>query len=242
MSNNEAKFLLNAYRPGGRDAEDPTLAAALAQAKADPVLGAWFAREQAHDAAVAGKLREIAPPAGLRDAILAGGRATERAVRPAHSRLRQWFALAAGLMLLIGAGILFWPGNPASVDPLATFALNDVVYGHHGGHGAEALALQARLSAPDTHLADGLPVDFTKLANTGCRTLSVGGHKVLEICFTRAGGQFHCYIARAGAFPTMPRPEFVQKATLAAADWVHGGYHYVVVGEQGGIDAVKRLL
>src|SRR5206468_40161 len=74
MNNTEAKFILNAYRPNGRDATDATFAAALQQAKADPALGAWFAREQSHGAAVAAKLRAIVPPAGLREAILAGGR------------------------------------------------------------------------------------------------------------------------------------------------------------------------
>lgn len=56
MSNNGAKFILSAYRPGGRDAADPAMAKALAQAKGDPALGAWFVREQAHDAAVAGNV------------------------------------------------------------------------------------------------------------------------------------------------------------------------------------------
>lgn len=47
---------------------------AKAQAKGDPALGAWFAREQAHDAAVAGKLRAVVPPAGRREAIVTGAR------------------------------------------------------------------------------------------------------------------------------------------------------------------------
>ena len=59
MNNTEAKFILNAYRPNGRDAGDATFRAALDQAKSDPALGAWFAREQAHGIAVAAKLREI---------------------------------------------------------------------------------------------------------------------------------------------------------------------------------------
>ena len=39
-----------------------------------PNCAAWFAREQAFDAAIAAKLREINPPAELRDNIIAGGR------------------------------------------------------------------------------------------------------------------------------------------------------------------------
>ena len=56
MNNTEAKFILNAYRPNGRDAGDPAMTAALAQAASDPALGAWFAREQTHGHAIAAKL------------------------------------------------------------------------------------------------------------------------------------------------------------------------------------------
>ncbi|MDB6169002.1 MAG: hypothetical protein JWM88_1866, partial [Verrucomicrobia bacterium] len=76
MSNNEAKFTLGAYRPNGRDAGDAMFGEPLRQARTDPALGAWFERAQAHDAAMAAKLREIAPPAALREAILAGARAS----------------------------------------------------------------------------------------------------------------------------------------------------------------------
>ena len=42
MNNQEAKFILGAYRPGGRDAVDPMFSEALAQAGRDPELRAWF--------------------------------------------------------------------------------------------------------------------------------------------------------------------------------------------------------
>ena len=42
MSNTEAKFILGAYRANGSDADDATFGAALAQARSDPALGAWF--------------------------------------------------------------------------------------------------------------------------------------------------------------------------------------------------------
>ena len=71
MNNNEAKFILRAYRPSGRDAADPAFNSALAQAKSDPALGAWLVREQAFDALITKKLRAIVPPPDLREAILA---------------------------------------------------------------------------------------------------------------------------------------------------------------------------
>jgi len=44
MTNEEAKFLLSGYRPNGADAGDAALAEALAQARRDPALGAWWQR------------------------------------------------------------------------------------------------------------------------------------------------------------------------------------------------------
>ena len=91
MNNTEAKFILNAYRPNGRDANDATFSAALAQAKSDPALSVWFAREQAHGAAVAAKLHEVVPPAGLREAILAGGRVSgEKLSAPVTTQRSFW--------------------------------------------------------------------------------------------------------------------------------------------------------
>ena len=90
MNNTEAKFILNAYRPGGRDAGEAGMVSALAQAKGDPALGAWFAREQAHGAAVAAKLRDLAPPSGLHEAILAGGRMSGRQDGATSARRASW--------------------------------------------------------------------------------------------------------------------------------------------------------
>lgn len=241
MSNNEAKFLLNAYRPGGADATDPSFASALQQAKADPALGAWFAREQAHAAAVAAKLREMAPPAGLREAILAGGRVTEQATKRAPARWG-WLALAAGIAAVAALGTALWP-RAAAADTLTTFALNDVVHGRHGGHGTAEHALETMLGSASTHLAGDLPVNFEQLAGSGCRTLSVAGHQVLEVCFVRQGAEYHCYIGWASEFGggSAAGARFVQEGALAAVTWTHGALRYVVAGKAG-IDDLKALL
>lgn len=245
MSNDEGKFLLNAYRPSGRDAGDPAFATALEQAKTDPALGTWFAREQAHASVMAAKLRTITPPPGLREAILAGGNATERvSVRQRRWTPAVWFAIAASFVALAAGSMAFWPKQNAQAAELTAFALNDVVHGRHGGHGAPEKALQAHLGEADAHLATGVPVDFAQLEKSGCRTLSVAGHNVLEVCFVRNGTEFHCYIGRAKDFPETGADDgmtYIQRAGLAAAAWTKGAYRYVVVGDAG-LDAVKRLL
>ena len=244
MSNHEAKFILGAYRPGGRDADHAMFTAALAQTKVDPALGAWFARAQAHDAALAAKLREIAPPPGLREAILAGARVS-RAPEQTRRFPTVWLALAASVALLLTVSLALWPKR-AGADParLTAFALDDTAHGQHGGHGTAAGALQVLLSQPSTRLGAGLPVEFATLRATGCRTLSLAGHDVLEVCFQRDGVWFHCYVAKSADFPvsgTGAPAEFVQQAQLAGATWADATYRFVVVTDAG-LEAVKRLL
>ena len=168
MTNDEAKFILNAYRPNGRDASDTLFAAALEQVKRDPALAAWFAREQAHGAVVGAKLRELAPPAGLRDAILAGARASGAEPAPAARRagIPWWAAAAAGLVL--GVSAVVWRASRSDYsDTLVAFAVDDTAHARHGGHGAAAGALQLQLSQPTTRLGSGLPVDsLTRPAHT----------------------------------------------------------------------------
>ena len=74
MTNEEAKFMLNGYRPNGADADNEAFAESLAQADRDPALRKWFDREQAFDRIVADKLRTVSAPEGLRESILAGRR------------------------------------------------------------------------------------------------------------------------------------------------------------------------
>ena len=252
MNNTEAKFILNAYRPGGRDADDATFRAALAQAKSDPALGAWFAREQAHGSAVAAKLREVTPPAGLREAILAGGRASDgslsaKPATTARSFWHQpvWLAAAAAVAVLLVVSVSLWPKRAAANAALTDFALFDSLEPQkHGGHGEATGALQAALSQDTTRLAGALPLDFAALRTNGCRTVNLAGHDVLEVCFKRDGAWFHCYVARVEDFPGAPakaEPSFAQSGKVAAAAWADGTHRFVVASVAGRA-AVQRLL
>ena len=245
MSNNEAKFVLGAYRADGSDAEDATFAAALAQAKSDPALGAWFARAQAHDAAMAAKLSEIAPPAGLREAILAGARAS-RAPKTARRFPTMWLALAASVAVLLTATLAVWPGRAAAgTAQLTAFAVADAAHPEkHGSHGDAVGGLQVMMSQPTTRLSGALPVDFAAMRSTGCRTLSFAGHDVLELCFQRDGAWFHLYIVNNADFPAMAKEtatDFEQQAGAGSASWTDGVHRFVVVSDAG-LEAVKRLL
>jgi hypothetical protein len=243
MNNPEAKFILRAYRPDGRDAQDPTFREALAQAELDPALGAWFRREQAVDEALSSRIGALQVP-DLRATILAGGRAGRQ--RRAWWRRSVWFAAAAALAVLIGVAVRLRvrPTAPEAYA-LAHFALQDVALDgkSHLGPVAGLEAVQRELADPRTHLAAGVAVDLADLRRGGCRTVQVAGHEVCEICFAR-DGEFHLYIARRGDFDASAEtkePMFVEQGRLASATWTDARYVYVAV-TGAGPDALRRAL
>ena len=247
MTNDEAKFILNAYRPNGADASDSTFVAALDQSRQDPALGAWFQWQQRFDRVMTSKLGEIQPPAGLREAILAGAKVSQ----PATTRRSWWnqptfLAIAASLAVLfaVTAGLL-WPKNATASTGLAEFAVNDTLHGNmHGGHGAGELATRALLSQPDRRLCDSLPVNFAELRASGCRTVSFEGRDVIEICFKRNGAWFHCYIAMRSDFPELggtATPTIFDRKGGAVVAWADA-VHVFLVASKGGSEALQKIL
>jgi hypothetical protein len=246
MNTQQAKFILKGYRPNGADAGDAIFCEALEQAKHDFVLRDWFAREQAFDEAISAKLAEVPAPAGLREAILAGGRVTAPA-SPVRRWWAQpaWMALAASVALLFTLTMAFWPRSAAANGALRDFILTDAIHSEaHGGQGEETGALQAMLSQPTTRLGEPLPVNFATLRKAGCRTLSFRDHEVLEVCFKRNGVWLHCYIAQRGDFPAMAAalaPTLVDLKGASIASWADSSLLYVVVSKTGRA-ALEKLL
>lgn len=246
MNTQQAKFILQGYRPNGADAGDATFAEALEQAKHDMVLRDWFAKEQAFDAAISAKLGQVQAPAGLRESILAGARLTVAdTTQRSWWRHPVWMAAAAGVAALLSVSVALWPKPALAGTPLVNFTLTDATHTElHGGHGAEAGALTTFLSQPTTRLGQAMPVEFASLRTTGCRTLSFEGHDLLEVCFQRNGTWFHCYIMQRADFPSLAMPSAValfERNGLGAAAWADTSRLYVVVSEKGRT-ALEKLL
>lgn len=252
MNNHDAKFLLQAYRPGGDDSADPQMAVALDQAARDPQLGDWLARERAFDGVMAEKLRVIGPPAGLREAILAGGRASgasrpERASRAWwRGAQAQWLGAAAALALLAATALTVRARTERpGLGMLAQSALREM----QGEHGAPVMAQDAGafgawLQNPATRFAAGLPMELGRIKSGGCRVLKVGGREVLEVCFLRDGGEYHLYVGRREDFRIPANgaaPMLVAQGGLATVTWADARNVYVLAGEGDGT-ALKALL
>jgi hypothetical protein len=244
MSIDEAKFILSAYRPNGSDADQPAFGEALRMATGDPALAAWFAHSRAHDAAVASKLRQVEPPPGLREAILAGARAGDS--RGSRGPRRAWMVgLAAAAAL---AAVVFSMKTPSRPDSgtaaFASFAISDMANEKHGGRGAPAGALIAQLETEGARMPAAEQIDFEKLRDTGCRTLNLAGHDVLEVCFSRSGTMFHFYVARRDGplSDSVSRgPNFIAEGAGAAAVWSDARFDYAIASAAG-VEAIRKLL
>jgi hypothetical protein len=217
----------------------------------DPVLGTWFARSRELDAAVASKLAQVAPPPGLREAILAGARVGESHRRrgPAWGWLG---GLAAAAALAIGLFSMRVPVRPqlpatpssAEAAPIAVFAIDDMVHGKHGGSGEPASALIARLQTKGTSIPTGAEIGFDRLKATGCRTISWEGHDMIEVCFVRDGTLFHLYVLRRaglGDDDAVGGPFYLEQAGGAAASWSDAHFDYALASTAG-VEAIRRLL
>jgi hypothetical protein len=90
MDKDEAKFLLESFRPDGADAGDEDFAAALQMAAEDRELGEWLAAERALDAAFSAAYCSIQAPASLRKEILGIETAGLGGVPQAESGLDAW--------------------------------------------------------------------------------------------------------------------------------------------------------
>ncbi len=239
MNNDEAKFILQAYRPGGGDAQDALFAQALEQARRDPALAAWFERERGHDAAMAAKLRTIVPPAELRSAILAGGRIASR--RPRRWVVPAWIGLAASVAVILAAA-LFWL-QPAQAEEFSEFAM-DYASGPFrlSNHQEDLDKLRAWLAERQAPLPLRIPSGCEKLQALGCKTVDYRGKSISLICFER-GREFHLFVARRTDYPNLrecPKPEFKTKGKWASAHWSDNENCYVLASDAG-VDELQRM-
>ena len=235
MNNQEAQLILRAYRPGGEDASDPIMAEALEQARHDPELQKWIAREQAVDASIQGKLRTaIVVPPELKANLLA---LQKIARSKSWWRRPVWLAAAASVALLLGMSS-FWL-RPGSSDQLGSFRLAMVRYSlqkhEHVAFETSDMTkikiwLQSRDMKPDFDLPSGLRGQAAK----GCRVVDWKGQKVALICFVLPDGSHVDLFAmdRAG-FPSLARSgevEFAQAGALMTAAWIKGDRVYLLTG------------
>ncbi len=233
MTNERAKLLLQAYRPGGQDARDPLYAEVLKQVRRDPELARWFEAEQSLDSAIGEKLREPSLPPTLKPNILA----LEMTIRPTlWWQRRSWMATAAlGLGLAIAA---FWlPARNQSRFVAYRDSMTDFLntrFDHLDFKASDVTQLQQFLAQ---HGALGnfvLPAGMSELPSHGCRVLEWNGRKVSLICFHLGGNkEIHLFIIQGTNFADAPPPGallFASSRGWFTASWQQGKTTYLLAG------------
>lgn len=242
MTPNDAKLILQSYRPGDQDAGDPYFVEALALAKTDVELAAWFAEQKKFDANVSNGLQQVRVPSRLKAEILA-------LQKPAASPLTTWWqnlfpwqspvfwAKAAVAMLIMGLAAFYLRPEPA--DRFADYSTQMVRAAINDTHHADAPAsdMKQALAWLATHRGENNLVLPTTLNDgkglMGCRVLDWHGQKVSMLCYM-VNGSAHVdvFVAEANIFPDAPpvdQPQFARNDGMATASWTHAGKTYLAI-------------
>lgn len=253
MNNEEARLILQAYRSGGQDSNNPQFREALAQTQRDPELARWFANEQALDARINAKLgKAIIPPPNLKAQLLA----QQKIVRPVAwwQRPAMRYALAACLALLITVAALWFnfyreerflargegfAGYRNTVADFAGHKLRRLEF-----KSADVAAVRRWLAQNDSHADLILPAGLEGRPSLGCRVLDWRGHKVTLVCFELENRQVvHLLAVDRHLFPDAPgdSPVFQQVAGVATSSWSQGEKTYIVACKGGSEADLMKL-
>jgi hypothetical protein len=249
MDNREAKFILNAYRPDGQDANDPRFAEALEQVRRDPILQHWFDESIAFDAMVTENLIATPVPSDLRESILTGVRVTR--VPHWKNRWRKW-AIAAAVVLSATLGVLVWHSSrPAPVVGwqlqaldaiLSAIARNESHFDVISRNPADLVKWLRENSAP---AGKKLPHQLDKLPGIGCKTFFWRGKPVSLICFTLPEGRaIHLVMTNVSTESDRAikhEAKVIQQGHWATATWREGDMIYMLALD-GSRDQLRAYL
>jgi hypothetical protein len=183
MTNEQAKQILQLYRPGTADATDPSFAEALDLCEHDTELKQWFSNHCALYSAIRAKFKKIAVPEALKEQIIA-----ERPVQ--HAPAWQKAVLAGGALAFAVMTFMFVSPYLGSREP-HDFATYRGTMGAITRLNYEMETNSSDLDVIRTYLAQKkaiadyvLPENLQKNARVlGCMTTTWQGKPVSLVCF-----------------------------------------------------------
>jgi anti-sigma factor RsiW len=234
MNREEAQFILRAYRPSGEDAHDPQFEEALALVRNDPELARWFAREQALDAAIAGRIHSVPPPPDLRTQLLLA----RKVIRPRPWwRKPAWIAAAALVALLISAASLLLLRRNGEAE-FASFRGTMIeasldMRKHIDVMGLDADELKQWLIEHRGHPGFVLPPGLADKGIMGCKVLDWHGHRVTLLCLKFGGKHVDVFVVNESDLPGVSvsaAPEFSSERGMTTVTWRREGKIYFLAG------------
>jgi hypothetical protein len=258
VNRDEAKIILQLYRPNTADADDPQIAEALSLAKGDLELARWLEEHCARQNSLREKFRQIKIPAGLKEQII-----SEQAALSKKNSRREKILLVAALTAIVVAlafivSFYFPPGgngNQAVANTLANYQ-NQMAGTAMSGYGmnfptndlTQIRAYLAQNAAPSDYT---LPAPLEKTATTGCAIEGWQDKKVTMICF-RTGkplppgqqGDLWLFVVDRTSVKGATddaSPQFAKVNQLATATWAQDGKLYLLATE-GDEQALRKFL
>jgi len=239
MTNEQAKQILQLYRPGTADATDPSFAEALDLCEHNAELKQWFANHCALYSAIRSKFKKIPVPEALKEQIIA-----ERPARPAPAW--QKAVLAGGALALVAMALMSLSPYLGTREP-HDFATYRNTMDELARNDYPMEMNSSDLDAIRTHLAERkaiadyvLPENLQKNAKAlGCLATSWQGKPVTMVCFATGrpaepGHTSDLWLfistdAVAKDAPKTSTPTFVAESNgLITASWKVGNRTYVL--------------
>ena len=245
MNKQEAKFILQAYRPGGEDAADPQFAEALEVARQTPELTQWLSEETALDEALGRKLQDTPVPEDLKEKIL-----VSRKLIQVTPRWRQpaWLAAAASVALMLGLLVsLQSPAKPG--QEFTDYRQSMIEFAQHRMDGLDYKSetipdIRQWLANRSIHGGFVAPASLAGLPAKGCRLLQWNDQQVALICFSTDAEPVHLYVLDYNEMQGVPPSEQPDVRTLGdwqTTGWSQGGKVYLAAS-RGNSKLMRNLL
>lgn len=232
MKSEEAKRLLEVFRPGGADMDDPRFVEALLQTERDPELGRWFDGQRRFDSQFVEGLKTISVPADLQDAILAG----RKVVRP--SLWQNWrvrAAVAASVVFLAVTGGVLATNKPSQFADFRAELIEQAWDGntHLDMESSDVRQIQNWLTGNHASAEFSLPDGLRDTRLLGCRIVEVNGLRVPMLCLADGPKHMHLFVlegSQLARLPSTDKPDFEKCGAWKTASWQQGDKTYVLTG------------
>ena len=232
MNSEQAKQLLEVFRPGGTDTADPRFMEALLQTERDPQLGRWFEEQRRFDGQFVAGLKSVSVPRDLQDAILS----SRKVVRPGlwqtwHARA----ALAASVIFLAVAGGVLATSKPAQFADFRAELIQQAWDGnaHLDFESSDVRQVQQWLAGNNAAATFSLPEGLSHTHLIGCRIVEADGRRVPMLCLTDGPKHMHLFVLdglQMAQLPAGDKPDFQKCGSWKTASWQQGDKTYVLTG------------